>query len=172
MPLDGGLQSRAAPGSRVSTRKTALSHWCHGCGKKVEKPPPQRWHQCECGVGPVLRDLSSAFLAASLDPADPLPSRAAIPGVWEGCGGAPGGSPPRSAHERTTQRAKAAGSFRRVICAVKKAMRKSLSRAKGWCQANIRKARLHVPARQIRYSEDGLPPLECSRSSRVILKRV
>jgi hypothetical protein len=58
----------------VSTRSTKLSQYCHGCGKTVKKPLWQRWHQCACGIGPVQRDLYSAFLAAYLDPAEPLPS--------------------------------------------------------------------------------------------------
>ncbi|GHO76791.1 hypothetical protein KSD_45620 [Ktedonobacter sp. SOSP1-85] len=68
----------------VPTRTTALSQWCHGCGKRVRKPLSQRWHQCSCGVGPVQRDLYSAFLAAYLDPADPIPSCARYQGYWEG----------------------------------------------------------------------------------------
>ncbi|GHO70741.1 hypothetical protein KSC_096330 [Ktedonobacter sp. SOSP1-52] len=50
----------------VPTRTTALYQWCHSCGKRVKKPLSQRWHQCACGVGPVQRDLYSAFLAAYL----------------------------------------------------------------------------------------------------------
>jgi hypothetical protein len=42
----------------VSTRSTRLSQYCH----------------CSCGIGPVQRDLYSAFLAAYLDPAEPIPS--------------------------------------------------------------------------------------------------
>ncbi|WP_075164231.1 zinc ribbon domain-containing protein [Ktedonobacter racemifer] len=85
----------------VSTRTTALSQWCHGCGRRVKKPLSQRWHQCTCGVGPVQRDLYSAFLAAYLDPADPIPSCARYQGYWEGAE-----ARLRAAHERTAQRAK------------------------------------------------------------------
>ncbi|GHO73000.1 hypothetical protein KSD_07710 [Ktedonobacter sp. SOSP1-85] len=85
----------------VPTRKTALSQWCHGCGKRVKKPLSQRWHQCSCGIGPVQRDLYSAFLAAYLDPADPTPSCARYQGYWEGAE-----ARLMAAHERTTQRAK------------------------------------------------------------------
>jgi len=53
----------------VPTRSTKLSQFCHGCGKFDIKPLSQRWHQCSCGIGPVQRDLYSAFLAAYLDPA-------------------------------------------------------------------------------------------------------
>ena len=45
------------------TRTTALSQTCHGCGTVEKKPLSLRVHQCECGVGPVQRDLYSAFLA-------------------------------------------------------------------------------------------------------------
>jgi hypothetical protein len=50
----------------VPTRSTKLSQFCHGCGRCLKKPLSQRWHQCACGVGPVQRDLYSAFLAAYL----------------------------------------------------------------------------------------------------------
>ncbi|EFH90054.1 transposase [Ktedonobacter racemifer] len=85
----------------VPTRTTALSQWCHGCGKKVKKPLSQRWHLCACGIGPVQRDLYSAFLAAYLDPANPTPSCARYQRYWEGAE-----ARLRAAHERTTQRAK------------------------------------------------------------------
>ncbi|GHO71175.1 hypothetical protein KSC_100670 [Ktedonobacter sp. SOSP1-52] len=85
----------------VPTRTTALSQWCHGCGKRAKKPLSQRWHQCECGIGPVQRDLYSAFLVAYLDPADPTPSCARYQGYWEGAE-----ARLRAAHERLVQRAK------------------------------------------------------------------
>jgi hypothetical protein len=68
--------------TEVSTFKTKLSQYCHGCGQYVKKPRSQRWHQCECGCGPVQRDLYSAFLLASLEPeqTQPLITRH----VWEG----------------------------------------------------------------------------------------
>ncbi|GHO61721.1 hypothetical protein KSC_006130 [Ktedonobacter sp. SOSP1-52] len=78
----------------VPTRTTALSQWCHGCGKRVKKQLSERWHQCSCGVGPVQRDLYSAFL----DPADPIPS---CQGYWEGAE-----ARLRAAHERLIQRAR------------------------------------------------------------------
>jgi hypothetical protein len=70
----------------VSTRSTKLSQFCHGCGQFVKKPLWQRWHQCACGIGPIQRDLYSAFLAAYLDPADPLPScaQSRYAAGWEG----------------------------------------------------------------------------------------
>lgn len=42
-----------------------------------------RWHHCPCGIGPVQRDLYSAFLAAYLDPPDHLPSSAQYGVYWE-----------------------------------------------------------------------------------------
>jgi hypothetical protein len=68
----------------VPTRSTKLSQFCHGCGQTLKKTLSQRWHQCNCGVGPVQRDLYSAFLAAYLDPADFTPSCARYQPYWEG----------------------------------------------------------------------------------------
>jgi hypothetical protein len=85
----------------VPTRSTKLSQYCHGCGALIPKPLSQRWHQCPCGVGPVQRDLYSAFLAAYLDPADPNPSCAQYVIPWEGAE-----ARLLAAHERATQRAK------------------------------------------------------------------
>ncbi len=70
----------------VPTRSTRLSQFCHGCGQFIPKPLSQRWHQCPCGIGPIQRDLYSAFLAAYLDPADSLPSCAQqrYAACWEG----------------------------------------------------------------------------------------
>jgi hypothetical protein len=70
--------------TEVPTRSTRLSQWCHGCGKAVKKPLSQRWHTCPCGVGPVQRDLYSAFLTAYLDPGDPITSCAQYVIGWEG----------------------------------------------------------------------------------------
>ena len=85
----------------VSTRQTKLSQFCHGCGQFVPKPLWQRWHQCPCGIGPVQRDLYSAFLAAYLDPvADCIPSCAQYVVPWEGAE-----ARLRAAHERVQQRA-------------------------------------------------------------------
>ena len=64
------------------TRSTKLSQYCHGCQTYVKKPLAQRWHHCACGIGPVQRDLYSAFLAAHLDPPDTIPSIAHE--EWEG----------------------------------------------------------------------------------------
>jgi hypothetical protein len=85
----------------VPTRTTKLSQFCHGCGTFVPKPLSQRWHQCPCGIGPVQRDLYSAFLAAYLDPAaDPIPSCARYVVPWEGAE-----ARLRAAHERVKERA-------------------------------------------------------------------
>jgi hypothetical protein len=86
----------------VPTRTTKLSQFCHGCGRCVKKPLSQRLHQCACGIGPVQRDLYSAFLAAYLDPADPIPSCARYVIPWEGAE-----ARLRAAHERVIQRANA-----------------------------------------------------------------
>jgi hypothetical protein len=86
----------------VSTRTTKLSQYCHGCGQTVKKPLWQRWHQCACGIGPVQRDLYSAFLAAYLDPAANLiPSCAQYVVPWEGAEACL-----KAAHERAQERAK------------------------------------------------------------------
>lgn len=60
--------------TEVSTYHTKLSQYCHGCQTYVKKPLSQRWHACCCGIGPVQRDLYSAFLLAFLDPPDVIPS--------------------------------------------------------------------------------------------------
>ena len=84
----------------VPTRSTKLSQYCHGCGTFIPKPLSQRWHQCQCGIGPVQRDLYSAFLAAYLDPADPIPSCARYQRYWEGAE-----ARLQAAHERAKHRA-------------------------------------------------------------------
>jgi hypothetical protein len=84
----------------LPTRSSKLSQFCHGCGRCVKKPLSQRFHQCSCGIGPVQRDLYSAFLAAYLDPADPIPSCARYVIPWEGAE-----ARLRAAHERVIQRA-------------------------------------------------------------------
>jgi len=68
--------------NEVSPHQTKLSQYCHGCGKYTKKPLSHRWHLCQCGIGPVQRDLYSAFLLAFLNPADPVPSIAQYD--WEG----------------------------------------------------------------------------------------
>ena len=86
----------------VPTRSTKLSQWCHGCGTFVTKPLSQRWHQCPCGIGPVQRDLYSAFLAAYLDTTrECIPSCAQYVVPWEGAE-----ARLQAAHERVKERAK------------------------------------------------------------------
>ena len=68
--------------AEVSTFKTRLSQYCRGCDTYVKKPRSQRWHRCTCGVGPVQRDLYSAFLLAHLEPEQTIPS--ITHHVWEG----------------------------------------------------------------------------------------
>jgi transposase len=84
----------------IPTRSTKLSQYCHGCGHCTKKPLSQRLHQCACGIGPMQRDLYAAFLAAYLDPADPVPSCAQYVIPWEGAE-----ARLRAAHERVIQRA-------------------------------------------------------------------
>jgi hypothetical protein len=59
-----------------------LSQYCHDCQTYRKKPLSQRWHICPCGIGPIQRDLYSAFLLAFLNPTDTLPSIAQQD--WEG----------------------------------------------------------------------------------------
>jgi len=84
----------------VPTRQAKLSQFCHGCGACVKKPLSQRLHQCPCGIGPVQRDLYSAFLAAYLSADHLLPSCAQYVIHWEGAE-----ARLRAAHERVQQRA-------------------------------------------------------------------
>jgi transposase len=46
-----------------SPRSTKLSQTCHGCERLQKKKLSERIHLCACGVGPVQRDLYSAYLA-------------------------------------------------------------------------------------------------------------
>ena len=68
--------------SEFPTRNTKLSQYCHGCGRYVKKPLSERWHHCTCGIGPVQRDLYSAWLAAHLENPNTTPSIAHD--EWEG----------------------------------------------------------------------------------------
>ena len=90
----GGTLIEVPPG------RAKLSQFCHGCGKTVKKPLSQRWHRCPCGVGPVQRDLYSAFLASTLSADHLIPScaQAAIP--WESAE-----ARLQAAHARVLQRA-------------------------------------------------------------------
>ena len=85
----------------VPTGRSKLSQFCHGCGRCVKKPLWQRWHHCACGVGPVQRDLYSAFLASTLDQDHLIPTCAQAVILWEASE-----ARLRAAHERVVQRAK------------------------------------------------------------------
>jgi hypothetical protein len=83
----------------IGTFRTKLSQYCHGCQTYRKKPLRERWHHCACGIGPVQRDLYSAFLLAYLDEVELIPSISQP--VWEG-------AEPRlrAEVERLSQRAK------------------------------------------------------------------
>ena len=66
----------------VSAFQTKLSQYCHHCGRYHKKPRSERWHTCECGCGPVQRDLYAAFLLAYLEPDQIIPS--VTQQVWAG----------------------------------------------------------------------------------------
>ena len=68
--------------SEFPTQSTRLSQYCHGCGRYIKKPLSERWHSCPCGIGPVQRDLYSAWLAAHLNYPNTIPSIAHE--EWEG----------------------------------------------------------------------------------------
>jgi len=53
----------------VLPARLRLSQVCHGCGGIEKKPLAQRVHACACGVGPVQRDVYSAWLACWAIPA-------------------------------------------------------------------------------------------------------
>ena len=46
-----------------STYHTRLSQTCPPCGAIKKKSLSERWHVCECGFGPIQRDILSAWLA-------------------------------------------------------------------------------------------------------------
>jgi hypothetical protein len=108
----------------VPTRSTKLSQFCHGCGRYVKKPLSQRFHQCACGIGPVQRDLYSAFLAAYLDPAEPIPSCAQYVIPWEGAE-----ARLRLAHECVQQRANEGQSLPRSMGHTRAGARRPESRS-------------------------------------------
>lgn len=65
------LERKAAnAGARVRQLPALLrlSQVCHGCGCIEKKPLAQRIHKCACGVGPVQRDVYSAWLACMAVP--------------------------------------------------------------------------------------------------------
>ncbi len=85
MLIDHLRRTVASTGGTLSefpTRSTKLSQYCHGCKTYAKKPLSQRWHRCACGIGPVQRDLYSAWLTAHLEPPETIPSIAHD--EWEG----------------------------------------------------------------------------------------
>jgi len=87
-------------GARVRDLPTRLrmSQLCHSCGGIEKKPLSLRVHACACGVGPVQRDVYSAWLAtmAVADPdgseewrLDASQARAAWPGAEQRLPAAP-----------------------------------------------------------------------------------
>ena len=70
------------------TRTTCLSQVCL-CGARKKKPRSRRWHACDCGVGPIQRDLFSAWLACFVEGErlDAGRARVAWPGVDPGSTG-------------------------------------------------------------------------------------
>lgn len=65
-----------------STRTTRLSQVCHHCGTVAKKKLSQRWHSCECGVGPIQRDVYSAWLASHVSPIEQTLSSAQCALHW------------------------------------------------------------------------------------------
>ena len=137
----------------VATRTTKLSQFCHGCGKTLKKPLAQRWHQCACGVGPVQRDLYSAFLAAYLDPADPLPSCAQYVIPWEGAE-----ARLRLAHERIQQRANEGQSLPRSMGIPRARARRPESRSEPTPEPAFSLRRGRLEAWKERENPRGLSP--------------
>jgi transposase len=57
--------------TEFGTYHTRLSQTCHRCGNIAKKKLSERWHKCKvCGLGPVQRDLYSAWLASHIDPVE------------------------------------------------------------------------------------------------------
>jgi transposase len=137
----------------VPTRTTKLSQFCHGCGKTLKKPLSQRWHQCDCGVGPVQRDLYAAFLAAYLDPADPIPSCAQYVIPWEGAE-----ARLRLAHERIRQRANEGQSLPRSMGVPRAGARRPESRSEPTQEPAFLLRRGRLEAWKERENPRGLSP--------------
>ena len=56
---EAGARARDLPA------RLRMSQLCHGCGEIKKKPLSLRIHECACGVGPVQRDVYSAWLATT-----------------------------------------------------------------------------------------------------------
>src|SRR5215469_4581240 len=72
----------------------------------VKKPLWQRWHACPCGIGPIQRDLYSAFLAAYLDVSRSRSLVCPVPGVLKKVG-----SPACRQHTSTVSNVQVRGSL-------------------------------------------------------------
>jgi len=57
--------ANAGARARDLPARLRMSQWCHGCGEIEKKPLSLRIHECACGVGPVQRDVYSAWLATT-----------------------------------------------------------------------------------------------------------
>jgi putative transposase len=60
--------ANAGARARDLPARLRMSQLCHGCGGIEKKPLSLRIHECECGVGPVQRDVYSGWLATTAVP--------------------------------------------------------------------------------------------------------
>jgi hypothetical protein len=90
----GGTTGRASPPSVPGCRNIVM-----GVVPTSRSRGDERWHQCPCGIGPVQRDLYSAFLAAHLQSPD-FPSLS-CPANLGACGDVLAGS--RRGHHPTRE---------------------------------------------------------------------
>jgi hypothetical protein len=111
--------------AEVPTHSTKLSQFCHGCGHCVPKPLWQRWHECPCGIGPIQRDLYSAFLAAYLDVSRSPSLVCPVPGVTVKVG-----SPACRQHTSTVSNAQVWGSLCLAVSRIPGARRASAEKSK------------------------------------------
>jgi len=77
-----GCKHTSGTVSEFPTHSIGLAQYCHGCQPYVKKLLSERWHHCACSIGPVQRDLYSAWLAAHLEYPNTTPSIAQ--GSWKG----------------------------------------------------------------------------------------
>jgi hypothetical protein len=127
--------------SEFPTRSTKLSQYCHGCQTYVKKPLSERWHHCACGIGPVQRDLYSAWLAAHLDYPNTTPSIAQD--SWEGAD-----LRLRAAVEVLQQRAKEGQALPRSVGIPRAGARLPQSLAPNRLELVYRRGRLEASGRQ------------------------
>jgi len=141
----------------VPSRTAKLSQFCHGCGRHVRKPLSQRWHHCSCGVGPVQRDLYSAFLASTLDPDHLIPSCAQAVIPWEASE-----ARLRAAHERVHQRANEGQSLPRSMGIPRAGVRRPQSPSEATPELLFLSRRGNVEAWKYRSEPPVLQPVEPS----------